>query len=83
MNQQKYYCKECGRGISEYTNSSNRGMCYSCSQNAYYKENERLTAENAELQATLSKMETVGKELREKLDKIARKRVKKWVLENL
>ena len=35
MNQQKYYCKECGREISEYTNSSNRGMCYTCSQNAY------------------------------------------------
>ena len=38
MNQQKYYCKECGREISEYTNSSNRGMCYSCSQNAYYSD---------------------------------------------
>lgn len=33
------------------------------------KEISRLTAENAELRATLSKMETVEKELRERLEK--------------
>ena len=49
MNQQKYYCKGCGVEINEYTYSSNRGMCCRCSQYAYYKENERLTADNSKI----------------------------------
>lgn len=50
MNQQKYYCKECGEEISEYTNSSNRGMCYSCSQNAYYSDLADRLKENEEIE---------------------------------
>lgn len=52
MNQQKYHCKECGREISEYTNSSNRGMCYSCSQNAYYSDLADRLRENEEIETS-------------------------------
>lgn len=61
------YCAKCG-AWHKWLNKQEK-VVYATVDSDKDKEIARLTAENAELRATLSKMETVEKELRARLDK--------------